>query len=80
MVDVIVFFVVLVKKVKLLVYKFIWNGLDKIFRKVIVKLISEGGLGVFEVDSLILAVVSRWFKRASEFEVFWKDFLDWDLV
>ena len=52
-----------IKKVEKLLYKFVWKSKDRIKRKVLIKPIEEGGLGMIDIVSQFNALKAAWMTR-----------------
>ena len=53
----------MVKRIDKLVYAFLWNGSEKIKRKVMVNSREEGGLGVPDIESICNTAMIKWVYR-----------------
>ena len=64
-----------IKQVNDMVYKFIWNGPDKLCRETMAKPISEGGLGFPKPEDYFRAANLKWFRLFHLSKHPWTDFL-----
>ena len=71
----------LVQEINKLIYRFIWKGIDKIKRCVLIIDNEDSGLKLLDIQSIILARRALIFKRDvnKNFESPWKVILDYFL-
>jgi len=55
-----------VKKIKKIIYNFIWSGKDRVAREILAKSLEEGGLKMPVLEDMIAAASIHWFRRAIE--------------
>lgn len=55
-----------IKKVKRVIFNFIWNKHDRIKRNTLRGKIEEGGIGVIDIELKLKALKSSWVDRLSE--------------
>ena len=53
----------LVKELNQLLFKFLWNGTDKVTRVSVINEYEEGGLKMIDLDSIIKSLRLAWLKR-----------------
>ena len=59
-------------------YRFLWNGSDKMARKDIAKPIDQGGLKLHGCDQMVLATALKWFNKAQKSNAAWVDFMEYN--
>ena len=52
-----------IKELNQLIFKFLWNGKDKIRRVSVISNYEEGGIKMVDVDSMIMSLRLAWLKR-----------------
>ena len=65
-----------VKELNQLIFKFLWNGKDKIRRVSVISNYEEGGIKIVDVDSMVISFRLAWLKRIfSSNTGTWKSYL-----
>ena len=59
-------------------YRFLWNGPDRIPRITASERLEKGGLNLPEIDTVVTATMLGWLRRARSSKDPWVDFLKWD--
>ena len=69
-----------IKELNQLIFKFLWNGKDKIRRVSVISNYEEGGIKMVDVDSMIKSLRLAWLKRIfSSNAGAWKNYLEYIL-
>ena len=69
-----------IQEVNQLIFKFLWNGTDKVIRLSTINSYDEGGLKMIDLDSMIKALRLGWIKRIfSSSNGTWKSYLQYIL-
>lgn len=63
----------MIKKLNAILFKFLWNGPDKVKRRIITKSYKEGGLRMIDIDSFIKALRVSWLRRVIRGERKWQE-------
>ena len=68
----------IIKELNLLIYKFLWNGKDKVTRVSVINNYEGGGLNMVDIESMIKSLRLSWLKRIfGENSGAWKNYLNY---
>ena len=68
----------IIKELNRLIYKFLWNGKDKVTRVSVINNYEGGGLNMVDIESMIKSLRLSWLKRIfGENSGAWKNYLNY---